>query len=111
MKKIFICSPYAGDVERNVWVAETLCRLVIDQGAVPFAPHLLYTRFLDDDDPEDRQKGIACGLAFMAVCDEVWAYTGDGVSAGMEQEIKQAKSLGKQVIDWDPYLQERGTWI
>jgi len=103
MKKIFICSRYAGDVERNIATAEILCRLAIDDGVIPFAPHLLYTRFLDDDDPEDRLKGIACGLAFMAVCDEVWAYTGDGVSAGMERELAHAKHIGKRVIDWDPF--------
>lgn len=102
-KKVFICSRYAGDVEHNVGIAEILCRLAIDNGAIPFAPHLLYTRFMDDDDPEERMKGIECGLAFMAVCDEVWAYTGDGISNGMEQEMAHAEKIGKRIIDWDPF--------
>ncbi len=35
----------------------------------------------------------------MEVCDEVWAYTGDGVSDGMRREIAHARSLGKPVIE------------
>lgn len=104
MKKVFICSPYAGDVERNVAMAEILCRLAIDDGVVPFAPHLLYPRFMNDDDPVDRSKGIECGLAFMAACDEIWAYDGAGISNGMEQEMDHAEKIGKRVILWDPFL-------
>ncbi len=102
MKRVFICSRYAGDVSLNVTVAKMLCRIAIDDGAAPFAPHLLYPQFLDDDDPADRMKGIGCGLAFMAVCDEVWVYDGGGISSGMEYEIKQAERLGKPVIYWNP---------
>ena len=47
--------------------------------------------------------GISCGLAFMAVCDEVWVYTGAGISPGMEQELAQAKRLGLIVVDWNPF--------
>ena len=39
-KAIFICSPYAGDVERNVEVARKMCRKAIEAGHAPFAPHL-----------------------------------------------------------------------
>lgn len=43
--------------------------------------------------------GIACGLAFMEVCDEVWVYTANGVSSGMKQELDQAHRLGKPVVE------------
>ena len=55
MKKIFICSRYAGDVTRNVVVAERLCRKAVEQGCAPFAPHLLFTRFLDDEKASERE--------------------------------------------------------
>ena len=97
MKRVFICSRYAGNVERNITIAKRLCRMAVDDGAAPFAPHLLYPQFLEDDDPADRMKGIGCGLAFMAVCDEVWVYTGDGISSGMEHEISHARRIGKRV--------------
>ena len=35
------------------------------------------------------------GLSLLAVCDEVWVF-GD-ISAGMQQEITEAKKLGKRV--------------
>ena len=98
MKRVFICSPYAGDIEKNVQTAERLCRHAVDMGCAPFAPHLLFTRFLNDADPDQRQTGIACGLAYMAVCDEVWVYGGQGVSAGMRHEIAHARDLGKPVV-------------
>lgn len=98
-KRIFICSRYVGDIERNVETALALCRMAVEAGYAPFAPHLLYTRFLDDDDPVQRELGISLGLRFMEVCDEVWVYTGDGVSEGMRREITHARLLGKRIVE------------
>jgi len=97
MKRVFITSRYRGNVYENVKTAMRLCLLAIERGCAPFAPHLLYTSFLDDADPGEREAGIACGLAFLEACDEVWAYTGDGVSEGMRQEIAHARRLGKPI--------------
>lgn len=97
--RVFVCSRYAGDVVRNIETAEKLCRMVALAGHVPFAPHLLYTRFLNDDDPAELEHGISLGLRFMDVCDEVWVYTGDGISDGMRREIEHAARLGKAVIE------------
>ena len=98
MKRIYVCSRYAGDTANNVAVAERLCRKVVKAGHAPFAPHLTYTHFLDDRDPTERELGIDCGLAFMAACDEVWVYTADGVSSGMGRELDHAFRLGKPVV-------------
>jgi hypothetical protein len=57
-------SPYAGDVERNVKFAENVCRHFVKVGYAPMASHLLYTRFLDDTIPEERELGIEAGLAW-----------------------------------------------
>ncbi len=99
MKRIYLCSRYAEDTANNVAVAERLCRKVVEAGHAPFAPHLIHTRFLDDRDPSERVLGIACGLTFMAVCDEVWVYTADGVSSGMGRELDHAFQLGKPVVE------------
>ena len=56
--------PYAGDTAHNEAVAERLCRKVIQASHAPFAPHLLYPRFLNDGDLSARELGISCGLAF-----------------------------------------------
>ena len=54
MKRVFICSRYAGDVPRNTATAERPCREAVARGCAPFAPHLLYTRFPDDE----KVKGV-----------------------------------------------------
>ncbi len=98
-KRVFICSRYIGDIEHNVQVALALCRMAVEADYAPFAPHLLYTRFLDDSDPAERDLGISLGLRFMEACDEVWVYVGDGISSGMRREIEKAGRLGKPVIE------------
>ena len=87
---VYICSPYAGDVETNVQKARRYCRFAVDKGYIPIAPHLLFTQFLNDDNPKERQLGIFFGNAVMSKCSEVWVF-GDRISDGMEAEIKRAK--------------------
>jgi hypothetical protein len=95
-ERVFICSKYAGDVKHNLDVAMALCRMAVEAGFAPFAPHLLYTQFLDDSDPTQRELGISMGLRFMETCDEVWVCVGDnGVSEGMRREMKHARRLAK----------------
>jgi hypothetical protein len=98
-KRVFICSRYIGDIEHNVEVALSLCRMAIDAGCAPFAPHLLYTRFLDENDPAQRELGISLGLRFMEACDEVWVYAAEGISDGMRRELEHAQALGKPVLE------------
>ena len=96
--RVFICSKYAGDIEHNVRVAQALCRMALEGGLAPFAPHLLYTQFLDDSDPVQRDIGISTGLRFMETCDVVWVYVGEGVSDGIRRELEHAQSLYKLVV-------------
>ena len=91
--KVYIVSRYAGDVERNTQDAIRFCRFAVRQGFIPFASHLLYPQMLRDDLPKEREAGLAFGLAFLAVCDEVWCF-GTEKSPGMVQEIKEAGRLG-----------------
>jgi hypothetical protein len=99
MKRIFICSRYAGNLVENAAIAERLCRRAVESGCAPFAPHLLYARFLDENDESGREAGMACGQAFMEVCDEVWVFTGDGLSHGMCREVNHARHLGKPILE------------
>ena len=39
---VYICSPYAGDVERNTAAARRYSRFAVDAGYIPIAPHLLF---------------------------------------------------------------------
>lgn len=92
MKLIYVASPYAGDVEQNTEFAKEACRFVMEEGHAFFAPHLLYPRVLDDDEPADRQYALAMGRSFLPKCDELWVF-GKNISAGMREEINEAKQL------------------
>ena len=98
--KVYIVSRYAGDVENNVKAAIRYCRFAIDKQKMPIAAHLLYPQIVDDNDPAEREIGTMYGLALLALCDEVWCF-GKTLSAGMEQEIKEAKRLGKPIKYFD----------
>ncbi len=87
---VYICSPYAGDVEKNVKAAQSYSRFAVDKGYIPVAPHLLFPQFLNDADPAERQLGLFFGIALMSKCAEVWVF-GSTISAGMEAEIKRAR--------------------
>ncbi len=93
MKLIYVASPYAGDVEKNIAFAKLACRYVMEQRHAFFAPHLLYPQILDDTDPAERKTGLKFGLRILEICDELWV-CGDRISTGMEAEIELAKQLG-----------------
>ena len=87
---VYICSPCAGDIEKNVVATRTYSRFAVEQGYIPIAPHLLFPQFLDDSDPKERELGLFFGNAIMSKCSEVWVF-GSHISSGMEAEIKRAK--------------------
>lgn len=45
---VYICSPYEGDVEKNVENAKRYSRFAVDSMAIPFAPHLLMPQYMDE---------------------------------------------------------------
>lgn len=100
MKRVFICSPYRGDVERNVKAARKHARMAAIIGYCPIAPHLLFSQFLNDRDPEERIMGITLGVEQMKMCDEVWVF-GSRISNGMGFELEKAKELGIPVRLYD----------
>jgi hypothetical protein len=93
MKLVYICSPFAGDIENNLRFAKDTCRYATNQGCAPLAVHLLYPQILDDADPAERAVGIQMGLRVLASCDELWI-CGERISHGMSCEIAEAKRLG-----------------
>lgn len=86
---VFICSPFAGDVQRNREQARRYLKFAVDKGAIPFAPHLLYPQVMDDNDPAQRKQGLFFGRVWLSKCDEVWVF-GSYISSGMRLEIEKA---------------------
>ena len=93
---VYICSPYADNIEANTIAARRYCRFAADKGYIPIAPHLLFPQFLDDKKPEERELGLSFGNAIMDKCDEVWVF-GSYLSTGMVAEIKRAKNAKYRV--------------
>lgn len=86
----YICSPYAGDIEKNVKAARIYSRFATANGFIPIAPHLLFPQFLNDSDYDERRLGLRFGNIMMDKCSEVWIF-GERISAGMQSEITRAQ--------------------
>ena len=99
MKKVYICSPYRGDVETNVQNARKYCRAAVDKGYLPIAPHLLFPQFMDDDDPAERSYGMARACELLYICDELWVFSLDHPTDGMGSEIQWAINRNIPVLD------------
>lgn len=90
---VFICSPFAGDMEGNTKRAREYSRFAVSKDCIPIAPHLLFPQFLEETDPAGRELGISFGLVLQSMCREMWVF-GDTVSKGMAVEIKKAGERG-----------------
>ena len=101
MTKVYVCSPFRPvsidpkeaekEKQRNINLAKNACELVVKLGFVPIAPHLYFPQFLDDGNPEEREKGMMLGRELLCGCNELWVF-GDRISEGMKAEIGQAKA-------------------
>jgi hypothetical protein len=95
--KIYICSPYRAKTEEglkdNIGLAKRMSRYAAMKGHTVLCPHLLYPRFLDDDNEQEREIGIQSGLELLKIADEVWVASGR-ISEGMSREIAKAGELG-----------------
>ena len=97
-KKIYVCSPYSGNVERNVEYARKYCRFVVQRGFIPIAPHLFSPQFLDDKNPEERKLGMSMAKDLLKDCEELWVFSGI-LSEGMKAEIELANKLGIEIVN------------
>ena len=89
-QKVYICSPYSGDVEKNKLAAIRYCQYAIEKGRQPIASHLMYPRVLNDYDPEEREIGLSFGISLLLDCSEVWVF-GKDITDGMRGEIREAR--------------------
>ena len=102
---VFICSPLAGNMERNLENTRRYSRFAVEKGAIPLAPHLLFPQFMDDGDRAQRDLGIFFGLVLMGKCDEMWVF-GSPPSRGMGIEIAKAKKRGLPIRYFNEKCQE-----
>jgi hypothetical protein len=89
-KIVFICSPFAGDLELNTIRARRYGRFAVTKNVVPIIPHLMYPQFLEENDSEERKLGMEMGLILLSMCQELWVF-GRELSTGMAAEVRRAK--------------------
>ena len=102
---VYICSPYAGDVERNVNMARVYSRFAVRNTCIPIAPHLLYPQFMDDGRPAERELALFMGMVLLTKCEQVWVF-GSVISAGMRAEIAKAEKKNIPVRYFTEELEE-----
>ncbi len=93
---VYICSPYAGDIERNCEYAKNYCRYAVRTGHLPIAPHIYFTQFMDDSNPTERSTAMFMDLVLLSKCHELWVF-GNRLSEGMSIEISNARERGKTI--------------
>lgn len=91
---VYICSPYAGDVETNAENARNYSKFAVENMAIPFASHLLMPQYMDEE--TERELALRMGIIFLSKCEQLWVF-GERISNGMAYEIKKAVSMGKKV--------------
>jgi hypothetical protein len=102
---VYVCSPYAGDTERNIVRARRYSRFAMTKGCIPIAPHLLFPQFMDDTDKDERDLGIFMGIVLLKKCAELWVF-GSRISEGMAQEIAQAERRSMVIRYFNDRCQE-----
>lgn len=95
MKRVYVCAPLGGNIEENLKKVKTYTEYALRCGTAPVVPHF-YAECLDDNDPKDREIGLAAGMSLLWLCDEVWAF-GDTVTDGMRAELKFGKNLNIRI--------------
>lgn len=98
---VYVAHPIGGDVQRNMGLVENICGRIYQHRPeiVPLAPYLMALKFLNDNDPADRLRGVSMNKEFFTrrLIDEVWLF-GDKISNGMWEEIGWARGLRIPVI-------------
>jgi len=96
--RVIIESPFAGGFA-NVRYSRECIRDCLDRGESPFASHLLYTQkgVLNDQIPEERQRGIDAAVGWLEVADLVAVYMDLGITGGMVWGIARAARMGKPI--------------
>ena len=103
---VYICSPFSGKVKKNKKNARKYCRFALEQHTIPFAPHLLFPQFMDDNSPEERQLAMFMNMIMLGHCEELWVF-GDRISAGMKQEIHKAERRHMKIRYFTEDLEEK----
>ena len=87
-------------MEANVERARSYCWEVFEAGYMPWAPHIYFPQFLQEDIPRERAASIEMGVTLLSQC-RVLVVCGSDITEGMASEIRFAQELGIEVCALD----------
>lgn len=93
---VYVCAPFSGDIEGNKKKAAEFAHFAYKQGCIPMTPHLLFP-FMNDTDKQERAAALHMDLVLMGKCREVWVLSENGITPGMQTEIKKAAVWSKTI--------------
>jgi len=96
-KRVFVSSAFASNPKENVKLAIKYGKYTMDQGMALYIPHLMYPRWIREDDPIQRRMGIDAGLKYLEICDQMWAFfpsNEEEWTSGMTTEREAAFDFG-----------------
>lgn len=103
MKIAYIAHPISGDIDGNIQKILAIVKYInlTEPETVPFAPYIVDCLALDDDVPEQRERGIKNDIALFKAgfITEVRLY-GNKISRGMQAEKEHAEQLGIPVLNY-----------
>ena len=102
---VYICSQFSGKVKKNKRKARKYCRFALEQHTIPFAPHLLFPQFMDDNNPKERQTAMFMNMVMLGKCEQLWVF-GENYSNGMKEEIRIAKERKKKIRYFTEKMEE-----
>jgi len=99
IKFVYVAHPLRGDVPRNLVRVRELCRLISAQfdNVVPICPILTFS-FLNDNNPQERERAMMYSLRLLSACDELWLAGKWQKSEGCRVELLYAQAVGKPVL-------------
>lgn len=100
---VYICSPYAGDIDGNTEKARKYSRFAVDNGVIPIAPHLLFPQFISEE--TERDLAMFINLVLLTKCLELWVF-GSHVSEGMQAEIDKAEQRNMKIRYFTEEMEE-----
>lgn len=103
MKKVYICSPLGGDVKGNLQRAKQYAKYALLCGTAPVVPHF-YALCLNDDNPKEREIGVAAGRSLLWFCDELWYSATEYPTAWKRKSALQRTSTSAPFISRNPKL-------
>jgi hypothetical protein len=103
--KVYICSPFRGDIKKNTENVIRYCRFAVKQGVFPIAPHAYLPLFMDDYNPAERELALSFGMRLLGGCKQLWVF-GERISDGMFKEIKAARKRGTTVRYFNESMEE-----